>query len=192
MPIEQPDQLSGYKRDSAAEFKALLPARILGPVILLSFIGTPIAFVLARPIAGIVCIVVCLSSAVALVFLGGKNRTRRCPQCGAPADTVDIGLSCEQYNGSKRRYPGVIIGADEQVYYAHSRKSSGGSGGVMYVIGQLKRRWCACGECEVCFLAVEVLREEVYKTNDSKKWKQACELVKSDPEAIEAKKVFQL
>jgi len=196
MRIDLPEELSAYTRETSAESKALAVSRLFGVLVLVGLIGTPVSFFLGRPDLGILCLALGFASAVGLIIKQNKRHSRKCPRCHKPMDVLDVGWSSETYTGAKRKYPGVIMGADGSVYYARSRRSTvGGSGGsVVYTIEQFMQRWCACHNCKVCFLSDEIAREEdeMYKTQKSKKWRQAQELIQSDPDAVSEGKIFKL
>jgi hypothetical protein len=189
MTISQPSELAAYRRDREAESAALRPFRVLGPVVLTAFTVTLLACFSGFYKTATAAFLVMFPGALLMIFLGRKRRVHRCRRCHEPTETVEVAWPSREYTGWRRKWPGLIWGADGHVYLAGTRST--GHRTASYVIDALKQRWCFCLRCRLCFLAVEA-STEIYKTEHHKKWKQAAALLRSDPEAVSARKLFGL
>jgi len=106
---------------------------------------------------------------------------------------VDIKWTVEQWKQSGKRLRGLLSGRDGYVYQAYSRRPYGRTGRLpTFVVSAYIQRWYACDACRDRFLGERMLFDELYKTESMSKWKQAQEVVKTDPDAVVGHKIFRL
>jgi hypothetical protein len=193
MNINIPRELSDYTHNKQAGIRSRQLILILGWIVIIAFIGTPTFFIVGKPTIGVLCLVIAFLAAFTNIWLARKKRVRKCPRCYKPMDVLDVNWSSNDYIGVKRKFPGIILGADGLVYNAKARDGAGHNAPqTVFVIEQLLQRWSICHKCKLCFCTVEIVPDEVYKTQKTANWEKTQDLIKSDPEAVEMKKIHKL